>query len=176
MIAIRQATDRDVDAIKALMAPEISQGTVLPRSIIPQDFLVAQEGSALVGTVALTAQSARVIELGTLISTRQGVGLGPKLVEAAMSEAETRGFDLVMALTSIPDFFEGVGFRVASHAPWISARQALAMPHPLPLAPTLDATLAAEAKSRACRACPLLQTCSQALLLRPIAAQRRKQA
>lgn len=176
MIAIRPATTHDVGAITALMTREIALGHVLPRTVVVQDFLVAHDGAHLVGTVSLSAQSSRVTELGALVSTLRGVGLGQRLVEAAMAEAEARGFTVVMALTAIPSFFERVGFRGSSHAPWIAARQELAMPHPLPLAPSEDALEASHAKSKACIPCPRLAQCQQVLLLRALPAQRLRRA
>ncbi|MDP6942684.1 MAG: hypothetical protein QF464_00920, partial [Myxococcota bacterium] len=151
-------------------------GTILERPVTPEGFLVATSGSDLVGAVALTPQSGRVIELGSLVSNLSGVSLGRRLVEAAVDQASARGFEVVMALSAIPGFFERVNFRIASHAPWIAARRQLAMPHPLPLAPTTDATEAARAKASSCRRCPHLGTCSQALLLRVIPTRRQMQA
>ncbi len=176
MITVRPATPDDTAAIEALMAPEITRGTVLPRSVNTDDFLLAFEGARLVGTVALTPQSSRIIELGSLVSTVAGVGLGQRLVEAAMVWAEIKGFDVVMALTAIPGFFERAGFRGASHAPWITARRKLAMPHPLPLIPCADAVEASRAKSTTCVDCPRLHACSQTMLLRPIPARQRRRA
>ncbi len=176
MIAIRPATQTDVRAIETLLASEIARGSVLPKRVTPETFLVAVESGHLLGIVALTHQSPRVVEVGSLVSTRRGIGLGHRLVEAAVSHASLSGYEVVMALTAISGFFERVGFRVASHAPWITARQQLAMPHPLPLAATSDAVEAAHAKSTTCRLCPRLAACSQALLLRQIPAQHRRHA
>ncbi len=176
MIIIRPATDDDVPEIEALLAPEITRGAILERTVTSEEFLVAARGSELVGAVALTPQSGRVIELGSLVSNLCGVSLGRRLVEAAVDEASARGFEVVMALSAIPGFFEQVNFRIASHAPWIAARRQLAMPHPLPLAPSTDAIEAAHAKAISCRACGLLESCSQALLVRTIPARRQMQA
>jgi amino-acid N-acetyltransferase len=176
MIAIRPATTGDVPAIEALLAPEIARGTVLPRDLDPEDFLVALSDHRLVGAVALTRQSPRIVELGSLVSDLPGRGLGRRLVEASIARASTDGYEVVMALTGIPDFFQASAFRVASHAPWITARQQLAMPHPLPLAPTNEAVEAAAAKSPTCRSCPRLGTCTQVLLLRTLPVARRQRA
>ena len=126
--------------------------------------------------MALTHQSSQVVELGSLVSKRRGMGLGRHLVEAAIERATDAGYDTVMALSAIPEFFKTTGFTAASHAPWIAARQALDMPHPHPLNPAPDAVLAATAKAPTCRSCPRLATCAQTLLIRRTAVTHRRQA
>ena len=172
MIALRPAMPGDAEAIEALLAPAVSRGAILPRVVASADFIVARQGTRLVGCVALTHQSSRVIELGSLVSTLSGVGLGRRLVEAATQRAATRGYDLIMALTAIPEFFQRTGFEAASHAPWITAREQLRLPHPLPLAPAPEAVAASRAKATTCRVCPRLGACAQTLVLRAVPAAR----
>lgn len=166
-LAIRAATPSDIPAIEALMAPEVAEGTLLPRQVRAGDFLVAELGEALVGAVALAPWSESVAELGSLVAARRGAGLGALLVEAAMDEAYSRGYTTVVALTGIPGFFERRGFGTLAAAPWARARGCATLPVP----PRLDQALGY--KARVCAACPRLEGCAQVLLYRSTAAVAR---
>lgn len=157
---IRPAVFADVPAIHALMAPEITLGNLLPRAVDPADFLVAEEDGELIGTVALSRWSEDVVELGSLVAARRGVGLGAALVEAAALEAERRGYDTVVALTAIADFFEHASFVRLGQTPWARARGCETMSE----GPALDRAIAT--KARTCAGCARLAGCSQALLAR----------
>lgn len=160
MIRIRPALSSDVGAIAALLDPEIARGTVLPRAVVAEDFLVAEERGALLGVVALTPWVGEVVELGALVVGPQGRGIGAMLVEAAMARAADRGFGTVVALTGAPGFFERVGFSPRAVAPWALARGLRRRPDP-GIGP------AVVYKAARCAACPRLGTCNQVLLSRP---------
>ncbi len=157
---IRPAIAADVPAIRALMAPEIARGNLLPRAVDPADFLVAEDDGELVGTVALSPWTEDVVELGSLVSALRGVGLGAALVEAAAEEAGRRGYDVVVALTGIAPFFERAGFERLRAAPWARARGCESLSE----GPLLDRAIAA--KSRRCAGCDRLGACAQTLLAR----------
>lgn len=176
MITIRPATPNDVAHLSDLLAPHIMRGHILPRTIHPDTFQVAIDGDLLVGAVALTPQSNRVIELGSLVSNRPGSGLGGRLVDAAIARAADSGYEVVMALSHLTSFFERLGFLPAPHAPWISARRDLKMAFPRPLNPDADAIEAADAKSATCKGCPRLGACRQTLLLRRLSVHKRRRA
>ena len=176
MITIRPAHTGDTIHLETLLAPHIDRGTILPRQVDPGAFLLALEDGVLVGAVALTPQSARVVELGTLVSNRPGIGLGQRLVNAAVERAMDAGYEVIMALSALTRFFEKTGFVNAPHAPWISARRDLSMAFPRPLNPDADAIEAADAKAMTCRTCQRLTSCRQALLLRKLPVQHRKRA
>lgn len=166
---IRPARDADLPALEALLAPEIEAGTVLPVALRSDDFLVAEAGGRLAGAVALRPLAAGTVELGSLVAAERGLGLGTALVEAAMALASDAGADSVVALTSSPDFFMKAGFVAASDRPWIRARRALGIAGPSSLPSPPGVSAASEAKSRTCLACPRLETCTQAFLVRPTA-------
>lgn len=157
---IRAAVSGDRVRIESLMAPEIAAGTLLPRVVDTSDFLVAELRGEIVGVVGLKPWAAGVVELGSLVSARRGLGLGSALVEAAMIEAGARGYHTVVALTGIDEFFARQGFRALGAAPWAIARGCASMPH----SPAVDAAI--HHKARICAACPRLAACSQSLLAR----------
>ena len=167
---IRAAVSADRVRIEALMAPEVESGTLLPRVVDTDDFLVAELRGEIVGAVGLKAWAAGVVELGSLVSARRGLGLGGALVEAAMAEAGARGYHTVVALTGIDEFFARQGFRALGAAPWAIARGCASIPQ----SPSMDAAL--RHKARICAACPRLGACAQSLLARATAVEVRKAA
>ena len=154
LVGICPATEADIPAIQALMAPHIASGAVLPRVVVAADFLVARVQGRIEGCVALTPWTDEVIELGSLVSARPG--LGRLLVEAACDLAEARGCQQIVALTGVADFFLRCGFEPQPAAPWAVARGMVGGPP------------AVAAKARKCAACPLLAGCAQTLLARPV--------
>lgn len=158
---VRPATAADVAAIQALVAPHVASGAVLPREIEPSAFLVAvvhEDGEARVeGCVALTPWTGEVVELGTLVSAR--AGLGRLLVEAACAAASGAGYSQIVALTAVGGFFERCGFEPQAEAPWAVARGMVSGPP------------AVAVKAARCAACPLLASCAQTLLARPLRAR-----
>lgn len=157
-VHIRPAAPVDVPAISALMAPEIAAGKLLPRVVDPAEFWVAVTRAGIVGAVALSPWSASVVELGSLVSSAPGRGVGSALVRAATEAAFERGFGRVVALTGIPDWFVRAGFSLVSATPWARARGCATLPVPA------DLDEAIGAKARRCGVCPRLADCGQALL------------
>ncbi len=164
---IEAATAADLPAIDALLAPHVARGLVLPRKAGADAFLVARQAPGrrgrIVGTVALTAWSDRVVELGSLAVDAPGLGLGARLVRAAEERAAALGFDRVVALTSSPGFFLRCGWQPSAHNPWARARALDAEP----ANPVLSAAL--DRKALVCAACPRLSTCTQTMLVTSVA-------
>ena len=134
---IRRARPEDVPVIVALMEPEVARGTVLPRAVQAQDFLVGEAACA-----ALTAWSDTVVELGSVVSQRPG--MGTLIVEAACAEARARGFRKVVVLTSLTPWFARRGFVQAQ------GRELLTL------------------KVGHCAGCPRALGCSQVLMVRDV--------
>lgn len=132
---IRRAQPRDVVAIERLLAPEVARGTVLPRVVDPRDFLVGDRVCA-----ALTPWSSTVVELGSVVSARPG--MGTLVVEAAVAEAAARGFAQVVVLTGLTEWFARRGFT------------------------TVNAPL--DLKEQHCMGCPLKAGCAQVLMVRDV--------
>ena len=86
-VFVRAALAADVDAIRDLLAPEVEAGTILPRVVRPDDFLVALLDGEIVAAVAMTRWTDDVVELGSLVSARPGLGLGRAMVQAVLKKA-----------------------------------------------------------------------------------------
>jgi amino-acid N-acetyltransferase len=175
-LLVRAATDTDVAAIRALMAPYVRAGKLLPRAVVTAEFLVATLGRRVVGTVALTALSSGTAELGSLVSDLPGRGIGRALVEAALDAASSRGLSAVVALTDEPAFFERFAFEGAADTPWLRARANRGLGAVAPLHTTEVIASASAAKSATCAACARLAGCRQALMVRRIATTLRSHA
>lgn len=173
---IRAAMSRDASTIAALVDAEVRRGTVLPRSVRAEDFLVACEDDRVVGAVALSPLTPAAAELGTLVATVRGRGVGRALVEAALDRAERLGFGTVVALTGAPGFFERCGFDRVGDTPWLRARRRGGLGDVVPLPAPADVAGASAAKSRACARCPLLASCRQVFLTRRTAVALRSHA
>jgi N-acetylglutamate synthase-like GNAT family acetyltransferase len=132
---IRRARAQDVPVIEALLAPEVKRGTVLPRQVDPEAFLVGRSACA-----ALTAWTSEVVELGSVVSARPG--MGTLVVEAACSEAAARGFRRVVVLTGLVEWFQRRGFQKTR---------------------SLQAERAAH-----CAGCPRAARCTQTLMVRDV--------
>jgi N-acetylglutamate synthase-like GNAT family acetyltransferase len=173
-ITTRKAASADVAAIGLLLAPEVAAGTILPMEIRPEDFLVAElDGETLVGAVAMRRWTDDVIELGSLVSGRSGLGVGRHLVQAVLERASQTGFRSVVALTSLDGWFGRLGFSPHALHPW-----ALAHRQPLLLSGSahhIDSAVSWKAES-ACAHCTRLATCQQHLMVRAVSARRRKVA
>ena len=117
---IRRARAEDAGAVGALLAVYVEQGLLLPRT--PEairgaigDFLVAVDGGAVVGCVALELYGARRNGLAEIRSlavdpSLKTHGVGRRLVEALEQEARDAGLHAIFAFTYVPDFFRKVGF------------------------------------------------------------------
>jgi N-acetylglutamate synthase-like GNAT family acetyltransferase len=152
---IRRARAQEAGAIGALLAVYVEQGLLLPctpeqirRAIA--DFLVAIEGGAVVGCVALEFYGARrngLAEIRSLavVPGARGTGLGRRLLEAAVKRARRRGTARLFAVTRAAKFFERAGF----------ARAPGGMP--------------AEKLARDCYACPKASACTLVALARDLA-------
>jgi N-acetylglutamate synthase-like GNAT family acetyltransferase len=157
---IRQATQEDIDAIDALMAPEIEAGTLLDRSVDAHQFLVACLNGKIVGTVALRLLTNTVAELCSLTTALRGEGLGRRLVDAAIIRAQECGFRHVVAISGTPEFFHQCKFRQLPDAPVDlihSQRHHRLSP---------DLARAGRVKAQTCRFCPKRMQCRQSFLER----------
>ena len=90
----------------------------------------------LIGCAALAIMSGDLAEVRSLAvePESQGLGLGRRLVGAAMDEARQLGLPKVFALTRAPGFFEKLGFE---HTDMKALPEGLDRLHPLPPLPRL---------------------------------------
>lgn len=159
---IRAAHAADTPAIDAIMAPAIAAGQLLPHLTPPPRRHVAESEGRIVGAVSLKAWSGSIIELGGLISVLPGRGVGQALVTAALTDATEDRYAAVVALTSIPTFFERLGFVAHDSAPWRWARQ------PPLRVPADRLGRGMLLKSTCCAGCPRLSRCTQVLMVLPL--------
>jgi N-acetylglutamate synthase-like GNAT family acetyltransferase len=107
MATVRAATAADAAAIRALVrgAPRMN-----PTGLDWPNFVVAEEGGAVVGTAQLRPAGRGAAELGSLVvrGDLRGRGLGGRLVEAALARAEGRV--LVVVAAAHAGFYRRRGF------------------------------------------------------------------
>jgi amino-acid N-acetyltransferase len=117
MLQIRKASLTDIPALLELINSYASNGIMLPRTEFEmaeniRDFLVAFDGSRLVGCGALhfyTASSGEVRSLG-VDPTIKLKGIGRAIVEALEEEAREQDLHSIFAFTYVPGFFGKLGF------------------------------------------------------------------
>lgn len=118
-VTIRSATSVDVPAIAAIINDYAEQGQMLHRSHAElyerlRDYYVAEEGEKVMGVCGLRVIWGNLAEVYALAvaSDAGGKGVGRKLVEASVGEAERLGVRRIFALTYQQAFFERCGFGV----------------------------------------------------------------
>ncbi len=122
-ILIRPARVDDTTDILELVNALAREGVMLPRSpasVIEKirDFHVAEVDGDFAGCGALAVIWSDIAEVRSIaVSPEQrALGLGRRIAEALIAEAETLGVARVMAFTYVPGFFEKLGFEVVEHA------------------------------------------------------------
>lgn len=107
----------DVSVIHKLVNDYAAKGEMLARSLAElyeglRDFFVAEENGEILGCSALHINWEDLAEVRSLAVSAgaQNRGIGRKLVEACVQEAEDLGISKIYALTYRPGFFEQLGF------------------------------------------------------------------
>ena len=115
---MRKAAMRDIAAILELINGYAARGIMLPRTEFEmseaiRDFTVVTQGDALLGCGALHFYSPTAGEIRSLAvaESAKTQGVGRRLVEALVAEAEQYELDAVFAFTYVVDFFNKVGFQ-----------------------------------------------------------------
>lgn len=121
MIRYRKATLHDIPGMQLLVADQIREGVILPRSDDEvatniRSYILAEEEGRLAGYGALHIHSPRLAEIRSLIVAPEyrGRSIGRGIVETALREAEELGVLEVLVLTYLPDFFRKLGFHEIS--------------------------------------------------------------
>ena len=116
-IDLVKATLGDIQDMQELVAPEIESGVILVRSDDEiatniRSYILAKDGSNLIGFCALHIHEPALAELRSLIvkENYRGQKIGEKLITQAMNEAATLGLQKVLSLTYKQSFFERLGF------------------------------------------------------------------
>ena len=107
----------DVPQMHKLINSFADKGEMLARSLSEiyeniRDYFVVRQGERVIACVALHVSWSDLAEIKSLAvaddSQRQGIG--DRLVEACLKEAEELGIPTIFCLTYKPDFFERCGF------------------------------------------------------------------
>ncbi len=111
-------TLHDIPAMQAIVAKEVEEGIILPRSDDEvatniRSYIVAKdEGGELAGYLALHIHSMRLGEIRSLIvkEAYRHHRIGSNLVKKALEEGKKLGLQKVLALTYMDAFFQRLGF------------------------------------------------------------------
>jgi putative acetyltransferase len=134
MTTLRDALDTDSPAIRAVHLtafPTSAEADLVERLTADGDrilSLVAEEDGKVVGHVLLSrmrvsgdGRDYRALGLApvAVAESRQGAGLGSRLIRAALDRASRQGEELVFLLGA-PAYYERFGFRAEEAAPFAS--------------------------------------------------------
>lgn len=116
-IELTKATLSDIQKMQELVAPEVESGIILIRTSDEiatniRSYVLAKEGSELIGFCALHVHAASLAEIRSLVvkESKRGKGIGESLIAKAMDEAKMLGLQKVLSLTYKQSFFEKLGF------------------------------------------------------------------
>jgi amino-acid N-acetyltransferase len=146
---VRKAMMRDIGPILELINGYAAKGVMLPRTEFEmseaiRDFTVVMDHDRLLGCGALHFYSPTFAEIRSLAVSEAAKtqGVGRKLVQALITEAQLYDLDAVFAFTYVVEFFQKVGFHVVERGV-------------LPLKAWKD-----------CLRCPKFQACDEIAVLR----------
>lgn len=118
-LTVRKAVMHDIPAILALINGYAAKGVMLPRTEFEmsesiRDFTVVMLGDELLGSGALHFYTPTIGEIRSLAVDERAKthGVGRRLVETLVKEAQDYELDAVFAFTYVVEFFNKVGFRV----------------------------------------------------------------
>jgi amino-acid N-acetyltransferase len=154
-LTVRKAVMSDIRPILALINGYAAQGLMLPRTEFElseaiRDFTVVCRGGELLGCGALHFYSPTMAEIRSLAVREQAKthGVGCRVVEALLREAQEYEMDAVFSFTYVVGFFLKVGFQVVERGV-------------LPLKAWKD-----------CLRCPKFQACDEVAMLRILRPER----
>ena len=138
---IRKAQIQDVKQIQSLVNYFAKQDVMLPRSLNElydslRDFWVFEDKHKVIGCCALHVCWQDLAEIKSLAvdKSKQGMGIGKKLVDACIAEAKEMGAKKIFALTYQPGFFKRFGFKKTKtaslpHKVWAECINCPKFPH-----------------------------------------------
>jgi amino-acid N-acetyltransferase len=143
-VTIRTATPDDAPTIYALVAANLEEGHLLPRTLDnlvahANRFLVVADGAEVIGCGELAPLSRSVAEIRSLVVDVRfrGMRFGTRLVDALKHHARRDGFRTLSAFTHQPTSFVRQGFSIVPHQ-WLPEKIATD-----------------------CHSCPLFRRCAQ---------------
>lgn len=127
-VTLRPAGTADAARIHALIAANLVEGHLLPRTLSEVTaraarFTVAVRARKIVGCAELAPLSPQVAEVRSLAvdAAARNLGLGTRLVEELRVRARREGFDRLCAFTHAPGYFMPMGFSIVPHL-WVSEK------------------------------------------------------
>ena len=115
---IRKATLKDIPQIYKIINDFSSQDLMLPRSLNQlyeniRDFWVCEKNEKVCGCCGLHVIWKDLAEIRSLavIQPEQRQGIGTRLVETSLKEAESLKIERIFMLTKLTIFFEKFGFK-----------------------------------------------------------------
>jgi len=149
--SLRSAKDSEARALHALIAANLEEGHLLPRTLTEVTrhatrFVVATRGRRIVGCAELAALSPHVAEVRSLAvdGSERGKGVGTMIVDELRRRARDEGFEKLCAFTHAPAYFIQMGFSIVPHT-WLLEKL------------TTD-----------CVKCPLFRACGQYAMMVPL--------
>jgi amino-acid N-acetyltransferase len=120
--ALRSAAASDAVHLHALIAANLAEGHLLPRTLEELEvhadrFVVAVRGRRVAGCAELAPLSPHVAEVRSLAvdaRDRSG-GIGTMLVEELRRRARRDGYEKLCAFTHTPGYFMHMGFSIVPH-------------------------------------------------------------
>jgi len=118
VIELVKAKLSDISAMQAMVLSEVKDGIILNRTDDEvatniRSYVLAKEGSRLVGYTALHIHSKRLAEIRSLIvdEAYRGQKVGQRMVQFTLDEAKDMGVEEdVLVLTYLPQFFQKLNF------------------------------------------------------------------
>jgi len=154
-LTVRKAVMRDIPGILSLINGYAAKGIMLPRTEFEmseaiRDFMVVTVGEELLGCGALHFYTPTIGEIRSLAVHEHAKthGVGRRVVEALVTEAQDYELDVIFAFTYVAEFFNKVGFHVVERGV-------------LPLKAWKD-----------CLRCPKFQACDEIAVLRILRPER----
>jgi amino-acid N-acetyltransferase len=154
-LTVRKAVMHDISPILDLINGHAARGVMLPRTEFElseaiRDFTVVMLGDRLLGCGALHFYSPTLAEIRSLAVAEQAKtrGVGRRLVEALVQEAQEYELDAAFAFTYVTEFFQKVGFQIVERGV-------------LPMKAWKD-----------CVRCPKFQACDEIAVLRILRPER----
>jgi amino-acid N-acetyltransferase len=124
-INLRSAKTSEARSLHALIAANLEEGHLLPRTlgeltVHASRFVIATRGRRIVGCAELAALSTQVAEVRSLAvdASERGKGVGIAIVDELRRRARAEGFDKLCAFTHAPGYFIQMGFSIVPHS-WL---------------------------------------------------------
>lgn len=124
-LTLRTATERDAKKLHAIIAANLDDGHLLPRTlgeltVHASRFVVAVRARTIIGCAELAPLSAHVAEVRSLVvsAAERGNAVGTEIVEELRRRARREGFEKLCAFTHAPAYFITMGFSIVPHS-WL---------------------------------------------------------